>query len=149
MKNQIVKTDYEDKYLESLKETTEETKKHLEELTQHISKVYNEPRDKDEINLYQEVIDIIRHLKPESIPLFKQLMEKAEPNINDKKAIVQQYLITITLIEYLYYVKGKFNIKNFDISRLLLGIPYYSDNKVWLNQMSRFVLPEILKHNLL
>ena len=149
MENQIVKNDYEDKYLESLKETTVETKKHLEELTQHISKVYNELRDKDEINLYQEVIDIIRHLKPESIPLFKQLMEKAEPNINDKKAIVQQYLITITLIEYLYYVKGKFDIKNFDISRLLLGIPYYSDNKVWLNQMSRFVLPEILKHNLL
>jgi len=149
MGNQIVKTDHEDKYLKSLQETTEETKRHLEELTQHISKVYNDPRDKDEINLYQEVIDIIRHLKPESIPLFKQLMEKAEPDINNKKAIVQQYLITITLIEYLYYVKGKFNIKNFDISRLLLGIPYYSDNKVWLNQMSRFVLPEILKHNLL
>ena len=139
----------EDKYLKELESTIEEIVNHFTELGEHAVKVYNDKRDDDEPNLYQEVINIIRKLNPESINNFKRLMEKAEPDIDKKKAIVQQYLMTIRLIEYLLYIKGKYNLDKLDISTILMGIPYYSDNKVWLNQMSKFVIPTLLKYKIL
>jgi len=142
-------TQNDEKYLKDIESTVKETVNLFEELGQHAIKVYNDERSEDEPNLYEDILSLLRKLKPDSIPNFEKLIKKAEPDIENKKAIVQQYLITITLVEYLYYIKGKYNLDKLDISTIILGIPYYSDNKVWLNQMSKFVIPTMLKYNLL
>lgn len=147
MKNN--KVDHEEKYLKDLESNVEEIVNHFTELGEHAIKVYNDQRNEDEPNLYQEIINVIRKLNPESINNFKQLMEKIEPDIDNKKAIVQQYLITMRLIEYLLYIKGKYNLDKLDIGTILIGIPYYSDNTVWLNQMSKFVIPTLLRYKIL
>jgi len=112
-----------------------------------VDKYYNlKPTDKD-INLYGKIIEAIKNINKDKVEAFEKLIKSVEPNIEDKIDIVQKFIISNVMISHLYRVKAK-NPKIF-VTNIIMLIPYYLDNNVWLDIFTKEALPLILNNNLI
>ena len=111
--------------------------------------LYNTKRDnnKEKVNLYTELLNRVKELNKDKVDNFKELFEAKDPNIKDKKNIVQRLIISAALMRYLLIIKA--TNKKAKISGLLLLIPYYASDEEWLNVLKNETIPLMINNNII
>jgi len=100
---------------------------------------------KDDVNLYGHILKSFTD--KENIKNFRNIIEKDDPLIINRNDTAQRLSISISLMKFLY----KFKDSNPDTNIILIlkFIPYYAENKIWLNLMLNNALPLMVNNKII
>jgi hypothetical protein len=129
----------------------EEFMKDIQEASKYmdvaVTKLYNKKPSEDDVNLYKKIIEAIKKINVDKVPLFENLIKKVEPDIENKIDLVQKFIISNIIISHLFLKKAE-NPSLF-VTPIIMLIPYYQDNDTWFEVFTKHALPNILNNDLI
>lgn len=145
MKNSIASPEDLEKAIEV--EAVKNLNESMENFEKVSKKLYSMKTDESDKNLYNLLVEKLLTLNKDSAIAFTTMIEKIDPDIMNKKDVVQRLTISGALNTYLYSLKAA-NDK-IHISSLLATIPFYADDDQWLKVMRDTLLPHMVNNKML
>lgn len=108
-------------------------------------KLANLKPSKDDVNLYGHILKSFTD--EENIKNFRKIVEADDPFLINRNDIAQRLSISVSLMRFLY--KFKDDNPDTNIILILKFVPYYTENKVWLNLMLNNALPLMVNNKII
>lgn len=108
--------------------------------------LYNAPKGDEDKNIFRMFIDKLKLAHKEKGERVEQELLASEPNLDNKKDIVQKLIISSYLITKAYEAKARDDSVN--IMPVLTLIPYYMDPDNWLSCMIEKTIPLLVVNDI-
>jgi len=108
--------------------------------------LYNAPKTEEDKNIFRHFIEALKGVHVEKGNKLEQELLSIEPDLDNKKDIVQKLIISSYLITKTYEVKAMNDEIN--IMPILTLIPYYLDVDSWLNCMIDKTIPLLVVNDI-
>jgi len=92
--------------------------------------LYSLKPNKNDINLVRKVADKLNDIKKGLGDRFLEIMKRIEPDIENKKDIVQQIILTTTLLPVFYRLKNK--VEDLRLGLVVLYLHPKLEKRLWL-----------------
>lgn len=119
----------------------------VDELSRVASKIDTIPPGENDVNMYSIICNKLKDTDDYSEVVFIEIVTGFDPDIFYKNDLVQKFIISISLLTYLYKLKA--TNQEVSICGMVLLLPYYMDNEDWLKTVITGLIPILVNNKIL